>query len=52
MLNIQFIDQSYQLELLYSRIRSATFVAVDTEFHSENKYIPDLMLIQIQHSAG
>lgn len=52
MLNIQFIDQSYQLELLYSRIRSATFVAVDTEFHSENKYIPDLMLIQISIQRG
>ena len=52
MLNIQFIDQSYQLELLYSRIRSATFVAIDTEFHSENKYIPDLMLVQISIQRG
>lgn len=34
------------------RIRASTRVAVDTEFHAENRYLPDLYLVQLGLDDG
>src|SRR3546814_12738258 len=41
------ISDSTALENFCSRLASAEFIAVDTEFMRENSYWPDLCLIQI-----
>jgi ribonuclease D len=52
MLQIHIVKHPHQFDYLFQQIKSATFVAVDTEFHSENRFRPELMLIQICVQRG
>ena len=46
------IKTSQELESLVSRLFEEPAIAIDTEFHGEKRYWPDLYLIQIADSRG
>ncbi len=46
------IESADALESLSARVRSATRVALDTEFHAERTYSPRLMVVQLAFEDG
>ena len=46
------IDENYQLRELIAHLSPKPIIGIDTEFHSENRYHPKLMLIQICDFEG
>ncbi|HCH61512.1 MAG: hypothetical protein CL927_10040 [Deltaproteobacteria bacterium] len=47
-----FVNQAADLDVLVERLSSEPMLALDTEFHAERRYRPDLMLVQIAAPAG
>ena len=50
--NYEFIDTQSALDKLVGRILKTDAIALDTEFHGERRYYPDLFLIQIADADG
>ena len=48
----KIIDENHQLRELIAHLSPKTMIGIDTEFHSENRYHPKLMLIQISDFEG
>lgn len=46
------VESAAALDDLCSRVRSATRVAIDTEFHAERSYSPRLMVVQLSFDDG
>ena len=49
---ITIVDSLQALHTLRKQLTSEKIIALDTEFHSENRYFPELMLLQIANQAG
>ena len=49
---ITIVDSLQALHSLRKQLTSEKIIALDTEFHSENRYFPELMLLQIANQAG
>ena len=49
---ITIVDSPQALHTLRSQLASEKIIALDTEFHSENRYFPELMLLQIANKDG
>jgi len=47
-----FIDTAEQLREMRLEIARENVLAIDTEFHSEKRYFPELMLVQIATAKG
>ncbi|MFM9138336.1 MAG: ribonuclease D, partial [Actinomycetota bacterium] len=50
--NYQWIDDDRRLVEVCASIASAERVAIDTEFHRERTYFPELALVQIAAPSG
>lgn len=48
----KIVDENYQLRELIAHLSPKPIIGIDTEFHSENRYYPKLMLIQISDFEG
>ena len=48
----KIINENYQLRELIAHLSPKPIIGIDTEFHSENRYHPKLMLIQICDFEG
>jgi ribonuclease D len=48
----KIVDENYQLRELIAHLSPKPIIGIDTEFHSENRYHPKLMLIQISDFEG
>ena len=46
------VENGAELNELVGRIRNAPAIAVDTEFHGEKRYWPELFLLQIADGEG
>lgn len=46
------IDSAEKLREMRKELVNESTLAIDTEFHSERRYFPELMLVQIANSAG
>ncbi|HAN30131.1 MAG TPA: hypothetical protein DCQ06_00905 [Myxococcales bacterium] len=51
-LKASWVDTQAQVDELSARLRQASTVALDTEFHGERSYTPHLMLIQLATDDG
>ena len=49
---ITLVDNTDDLRTLRKRLASEKIIAIDTEFHAENRYFPKLMLLQIASIDG
>ena len=47
-----FIDSAETLRAMRLELVKESFLAIDTEFHSERRYHPELMLVQIANEKG
>ena len=47
-----FIDSAEKLRAMRLELVKETALAIDTEFHSERRYYPELMLVQIANEQG
>lgn len=47
-----FIDSAEKLRAMRLELVKESFLAIDTEFHSERRYHPELMLVQIANEKG
>ncbi|MBV8116848.1 MAG: ribonuclease D [Candidatus Eremiobacteraeota bacterium] len=50
--NVETIDNRGSLDSLCARVRQASRVALDTEFHTERTYTPRLMVVQLAFDDG
>jgi ribonuclease D len=50
--SVTTIDTSHALDALCGRVRQASRVALDTEFHTERTYAPRLMVVQLAFDDG
>ena len=48
----KIVDENYQLRELIAHLSPKPIIGIDTEFHSENRYHPKLMLIQVCDFEG
>ena len=46
-MEINYIDNENQLAAVRKRLSQVEIIGLDTEFHAENRYFPELMLMQI-----
>ena len=51
-MSAELVDTEAALETLIARVRAASRVALDTEFHSERTYAPRLMVVQLAFDDG
>lgn len=51
-MSLDIVDTPEALERLTARVRGASRVALDTEFHSERSYSPRLMVVQLAFDDG
>ena len=51
-MTITIVDSLHTLHDLRAQLASEKIIAIDTEFHSENRYFPELMLLQIANKDG
>lgn len=51
-MTITIVDSPSALHTLRTQLASEKIIALDTEFHSENRYFPELMLMQIANLDG
>ena len=49
-MNISWIDSNSDLSVLLDEMAGCSRYAMDTEFHRERTYFPQLALIQIKHN--
>ena len=47
-----FIDSAEKLRAMRLELVKESLLAIDTEFHSERRYHPELMLVQIANEKG
>ena len=52
MSDVTFINTIEGLQQLRYELAEENLIAIDTEFHSENRYFPELMLLQIANRKG
>jgi ribonuclease D len=50
--NVETVGTEHELAALCARVRAASRVAIDTEFHSERSYSPRLMVLQLAFDDG